>query len=668
MKVSVQHNDRSQIIIAAGPVTMTGKQLLTVTDIPKAELDVVRLAWVRVGPHDETVPTATDAVHLLTNTGPALAVITGPAGYGKRTAGIRALWEVARAERTSDKSLELKEIQPDWVDPSAPDISTLPDNPGTGYLLDVASEIGSWTNRDRAANSLVSHAEKLRNRGSYLVVIVDEHEWPESESSSLSRVVVSAKVKPSPHGVAQAHLRHIHRKPEREHWLNTTPSSAGGIGEASRLLTESSSPADAARLASILASVDESREGLETAKARFQQWKKQVTDVFKNTEDNADDRALLIASLFLSGEDALNIQRAARMLLNEPQDRKVRAILTGPDLTTRFEGVGAKIAGRQVTLDHRPGYARAILLHLWHQRPDIHTHLLTWLDAITASGQPGAARLGPISELLVQLAMAENDIRVVEQIQAWVDNGNDRNEHRDLIARVLTTAAKADALGPAVRARLLDWAQDRSTSVATVVALVCRGEFADHFPRQALVRLRHILDRTNRDLAVETAEGALRSIAAREGQLPRVWATVIKWATEHHHLAGHRAFLSLLDPQVDPFVLQVLMAAAEQKSDVKDALISGWNAALVDPRVNAESKALLTAWAHARADGTVPRDLITDILKQVVARHMLTTPIAALVAGEPGVAYDEAVIDLRKELQMGMGLAISPIGEPPREK
>lgn len=47
------------------------------------------------------------------------------------------------------------------------------------------------------------------------------------------------------------------------------------------------------------------------------------------------------------------------------------SILTGPDPTTRLERMGAKVTGRTVTLDHKPGYAGAVLLRLWQQ----HGHL-----------------------------------------------------------------------------------------------------------------------------------------------------------------------------------------------------------------------------------------------------------------------------------------------------
>ncbi|MFE2102179.1 hypothetical protein, partial [Streptomyces sp. NPDC059468] len=213
-------------------------------------------------------------------------------------------------------------------------------------------------------------------------------------------------------------------------------------------------------------------------------------------------------------------------------------------------------------------------------------------------------------------------------------------------------AAAADALGPRVRAKLLDWAQADPEPVATVVALVCQSEFAVHYPRQTLVRLRHILDRSEADMAVRTAEKALRPLATQPGQLSRVWETVIRWATKHGHLAGHRAFLSLLDPQDDAYVLQVLMEAARRTPEVKAALLRGWHAALADARVDSQCRDLMVAWARARGDGLVPHDLVTEILRPVVREHLYTSPVAAFIFGEPGVQYDEPVIALRKDLQI----------------
>ncbi|NML49026.1 hypothetical protein HHL19_01420 [Streptomyces sp. R302] len=151
MSVDVHSVDRSQIIIAGRDVNLTGTPPLPVDDIPEAELDVVRRAWVSMGLGEGAVTTAADAVSLLASDGPALAVIAGPSGYGKRTAGIRALWEVSQAERTGGGApLALAEIRPDGDKPEAPDISSLPKQPGTGYLLDAAAEINGWEKPTRS--------------------------------------------------------------------------------------------------------------------------------------------------------------------------------------------------------------------------------------------------------------------------------------------------------------------------------------------------------------------------------------------------------------------------------------------------------------------------------------------------------------------------------------
>ncbi|MEU3047305.1 hypothetical protein ABZ705_12430 [Streptomyces sp. NPDC006984] len=668
--LEVRDNDRSQIIIAGRDVNMTRKQSLSAADIPESELDVVRRAWVDVSSDGGAVTTAADAVRLLVADDQGLAVLAGPTGYGKRTAGIRALWELSQAESArGEKPLGLSEIKPDWDDPESPDISSLPERPGTGYLLDIAAEMSGWEQPSQIAQSLVTHAEKLRRIGSYLVVVADEHGWPEELSGALGRVVVRTKARPSARRVARRHLEDLYGKPERVRWINPAPSPTGqgDAGEASHLLTKESSPSDAARLAALLAHAEDSDEGLKSALAAFQQWRTDVTRVFKETEGKAGDRALLIAALFLSGDTALEIQEASQYLLGKPPETDVEVILTGPDLTTRLRSVGAKVTGRHATVDHKPGYAQAVLNHLWRQRPDIHLPLLKWLDHITAPEQPGAARLPAISDLLVELAITENDIKVIEQIRTWIDNGADTDEHRRLIAGVFTKAADAEALGPKVRAKLLDWSHGTTESVATVIALVCKSEFADQYPQQTLVRLRHILDRPERDNAVQTAEEALRAIASHAGQLPRVWKTVIKWATESRYLAGYRGFLSLLDPQEDPYVLQVMLEAADQNPEVKAALLRGWRSVLADTRVTTQSRDLMIAWAHALADDLVPSDLTVDILRQVTREHIYTSPVAAFVFGEAGVQYDEPVIALRRQLQLPMLADTSPSSPEPAE-
>ncbi|MFJ1754979.1 hypothetical protein [Kitasatospora sp. NPDC088134] len=653
MTVTVAHNDRSSIVIAAGPVTMSARQLLPTAAIPVADLDVVRsAAWVAVGVDGRPVKAAEAAAALLSVPGPGLAVIAGAPGYGKRTTGVRALWETCRAEyEATGTEPPLVEIRPDWNDPSAPDLSLLPEEAGTGYLLDVAAEIGDWTDPRRVARGLVGHAETLRRKGSFLVVVADERTWPTDESGGLARVVVPADVRPSAHRVAAAHLRHLHHAPDRVHLVEPAGSPAGRAGEAADLLTGSSSPADAVRLAGLLAAADGTTAGIAAARSSFREWRSEIESAFASTQDNADDRALLIAALFLPGEEALAVDGASRDLLGERPKTSVRDILTGPDLTARLTAVGAEVDGRRVTLDHRPGYARAALRHLWRQRADIHAPLLEWLGRLTQPKNAGARLLAPISDLLVDLAIAENDVRVIEEIRNWIGNGTTGTSHLELIAGVLARTAEADGVGPAVRGRLLGWAQDKDEAVASTVALVCRTSFADDYPRQALVRLRHILGRSERDRAVVLAEDALRAFAATDRHLGRVWISVAAWAKDPADLAGHRGFLALVDPSTDSWLLRTLLESAEGNAEVARALVDAWSATLLDGRVHGEAGRVLIAWAQVHAQGDpAHRAVLTGVLRQVVTRHMMTTPIAALVYGEPNVRYDEAVIALRKEL------------------
>ncbi|KIF76092.1 hypothetical protein QR77_23825 [Streptomyces sp. 150FB] len=655
-------------MVAAGDVITGGKPPLPVEDIPDAELRAVRRAWVHSDAAAQEVTTAEEAASLLVGEGPALAVIAGPQGFGKRAAALKALWEASRSLTgvpLGAQEPKLQQIQPDWDDMKVPDVSLLPAAPGHGYLLDITAEIGTWQNPANVATSLVRHAERLRTKGSFLVLVTDTHGWPADASGALADVLVRATRRPSPQRVAAAHLQWMYDMPDRARWLNPDARDSSELdGAASHLVKDAMSPAEAVRLAGLLARAEASVDGIAQAQAAFQKWEKLVEEIFENTKDDADDRALLIAALFLSGDDALTVQDASRTLLGEKGQRTMRDILTGPDLTARYNRVKVRVQGRYIDIDEKPGYAQAVLNHLWRQRADIHEPLLNWIDSVTGPKHPGAARLERISDLLVQLAIAENDIRVIKKIYYWIDNGEASSEHQQLIGRVLTTAAHADTLGTQVRGLLLDWAQEASTAVTTVVTFVCRSDFAEHYTYQALIRLRWVLGRPTRDAAVEAAEDAIRDIAARPGLLARVWKSVVKWPDEGRGLAASRAFLALLDPRDNPYVLKVMMAAAERDAEVRQKLIAGWRTALSNPAVTAESRDLLIGWARAWADQQVPQELMVDLLNDVIEQHLLTTPIAALVYGEPGIGYDQSVIDLRMRLRLPSPLSHTPTHVP----
>jgi len=79
-----------------------------------------------------------------------------------------------------------------------PDIAEMPDEPGRCYPLDVAAEISSWNKPGLVAQQLVAYAEQLKFSGSFLVVIADEHGWPEDVSGAPRAFPPAAGYLPGP--------------------------------------------------------------------------------------------------------------------------------------------------------------------------------------------------------------------------------------------------------------------------------------------------------------------------------------------------------------------------------------------------------------------------------------------------------------------------------------
>lgn len=203
-----------------------------------------------------------------------------------------------------------------------------------------------------------------------------------------------------------------------------------------------------------------------------------------------------------------------------------------------------------------------------------------------------------------------------------------------------------------------------------MVALVCTGEFADRYPRQALIRLRHILNRPTPGRAVSDAANALQLIAAKEGQLPTVWRMVSRWIDtdkKEDRNGVHRAFLALLDPETDPYVLQVMLEAAHQDSRVEETIVKGWKASLDNTHVDPECRRLIRGWAQARAEGLVRREQTADILNRIIEQHLVSSPISALLFGDSTVRDDKAVIELRRDLLLPAQLARFQLDAPASE-
>lgn len=645
-RLNATNNWNSTVIQAAGSVIMTQRETLPVSSIAPDEIEAVRLGWVSHSTSGAALETVQKIRAAFNRSG--IAVVSGPAGMGKRASAIRAMWEEQQARLSvGQKPITLQQITADWEKPS---INLLPRYEKAGYLLDVAAEIDNWENPQELASALIDHGNRLREHGSFLVVISSERGW-RLGSASTSQAHVPVAEKAAPREIAVQHLIQVYKLPDRARWLVKEKSSEQeGDGELAHLITDDTHPADAAALAASLSRIVDSREAREAVAAEFQQWRDHLNSVFGKTVGEADDRALLIATAFLEGAPALTVQAAARKLLGRSTLPDPSRILAGPDLRTRFESLGVSIKARCTYLDAKPGLARAVLQHVWEQRPDFHEHLLDWVRGITKSGGAGSSYIDNISRMLVDLAISEGDERILKLAVEWANAENASEEQYVVIANMMEAAADSSTLGPGARGMLLKWSQDPSMSLPRVVAMACMTGFSDKYPRQALVRLRHVLMRDQRDSAVIKAEQALTVIATKPGMLPRVWQNIVQWITKEEVIAGRRAFLALVDPTSDPLNLQVLIAAAESDSEVAENLVAGWSAALEDHAVHTEASAALAGWAARISDGSLFENSALEILDRVVARHLGTSPVSALLFGNPGTVDSLEVVNLRRSL------------------
>ncbi|MER6574526.1 hypothetical protein [Nonomuraea sp. NPDC001023] len=625
IEMSAVARDSAKIFQALGSIYFG--ETLPEDDIPEEELATLRAAWVQVD-------VVSSLVERLQSGG--LAVIGGAPGMGKRSSAIRALIEYSD-ERVAagGKPLKLQQLTPDW-ERKTPQASVLPVEANRGYLLDVSAEISEWSNPLETASALVARAARLREEGSCLILISNQSGWPHG-TGTVAAPFVPALERPEPREIAIAHLEKIHGKSARAAWLRL-PHDGAQPGSCAHLITDDTAPADAAYLATLLAGATDDKDGIKAAIDAFQQWDTHLTKVFGGEGDkNVDNRALLISAAFVGEAPMLRIQSVARDLVGVPASTgnsdtsSVRRILAGEELKTRFEAIGATKKGQNVSLAGKPGLDKATIERVWTQRPDLHQPLLEWITRITAPKAEAEEHLQHIGRMLVRLAAAHTDVRLLRLVQKWVEAEGAATDRRPLVAAILNEAAQDAALGPVVRDQLLTWAQ-ASLDLATTVALVCQMTFAEHYPRQALVRLQWILRRPQDDEAVRAAEKAVRLMAAHPTLLVKdVWPTITRWAVKDGLLSGRRAFLAMVDPRPSYSNLKELLVVADEKPEVRGTLLDAWRATLFDETLDGAARAVLTAWAYGIVAGTLPESTTLDLLDQIVQHHLTASPVSALL-------------------------------------
>lgn len=510
-------------------------------------------------------------------------VLTAPPGSGR--------WSTAVA------AIDHAGVSPHRIDFDPEDARRdLPAETGCGYIVDIDEE--TLKENPAIGEILAEHGTRLARIGAFLVVTATADVWRQLQGrTSFEDVALSP---PSSTEIFQKHLARVYPA-EIPHWA--WDSRITGI-------LADASPADAARLATLVHDVVSARseDPVGDTLDAYNNWSAHLTAWFGKNSDPYH-RALLIAAAALGEARTETVFGAATLLANLVSlEQEPGGGLAGNGVTGLIGTIEAVETGNGRIRLRRAAYTDSVLDLVWHERPHLRAELRRWLTEL-----PGAPSLNdPATEnagyCLIGLAIRHGDDALIRNAaSSWANGGQ-----ADLAAVALTETALSPSTGRAVRRQMYSWADHATTSLSLrlTIANVCGGPFGKNYPRNAITRLRRLAIRGGPEMWDPVAfaftelsrEPHLRVLVLRE---------VIRWATEDDRLRdpGIRAFLSLTS------------ALAERTHDLDGEvqhglLVSGWRAALRDPKYAGASHQGCAAWLEAVAQDRAPRGTVLTILAE----------------------------------------------------
>ncbi|MGO4747159.1 hypothetical protein AB4212_00685, partial [Streptomyces sp. 2MCAF27] len=363
-----------------------------------------------------------------------------------------------------------------------------------------------------------------------------------------------------------------------------------------------------------------------------------------------------IAAAFLDGARVRTVLDAADSLLADPEIHwPVRQ--GGP-----LAGAGGSQRCVDAELDyspdgvvsitkHHPGIDRALLGHVWRERPQLVPVLTRWLSAISQPKGIADACLPRLAQVLTTLAESEGADVVLDLTQNWLRNGSVR--YTQLVVDVLDELAVNPVLGPEVRKVLTQWADGHSTPERQLaVVKVCERKLVREFTSVALTRLKYVLEstwkkkaRTDEDeKAREAALTVLKSLLGDTGLSARVLKTLVDWTMPENNASekvelSRAAFLDVFaldDAESSPSPVALLLSTeAEHGAAVRELLRNGWQATWHCPELRERAAEVLGRWCDAAEAGELPGDAVEEIVAVVFSAQadVMGGELDRLIAG-----------------------------------
>ncbi|MFG2351510.1 hypothetical protein [Streptomyces phaeochromogenes] len=637
--VPLQHaevSERGQVTQVGGDYEehhhryVRGWEYLYGTSVDDGEMDLAEHAFVEVPDGYHPSPVA-QAVSILRSTSGlrSVLVILGEKGTGRRAAALRVL------HRAGVPRQQIRWLLPDWERPRT---EQLPYTQGHGFVLDLTDfpslPEGFYT-------GLADYQKAAEAAEAVLIILATPGAWDPGARATVPSVQLA---RPPARKIAEAHLRYL--KADRVDWLIS--ASLDG------LLAEEAQPADAARLARLVAGAE--ADGQDTLAQEFKEWEGYLRGWFEDhsSADDLRERALLVAAALLEGGPAHMVMEAADHLFTKVQGvLPPGGPLAGRDLYARLKTIGASPVGEGISLeDQRHGCAEAVLTYVWQQRPPLRRVLLEWASDISAPNRIATGHVGRIADSLAQLSLRPGGAMVLSVASSWIESGH--ATHKRLAVEILETMALHPVTGAGVRKQLYDWAHQKNTSeaLATAVADICASRLGETYPRMALTRLRLLASRPD-GRGQKAVASAVRALANTPERRVLVLSEILEWSVSASAVvrhAGVTTFLALSDVTSDGFL--PLPPAQDSSTSTADALITrlivrGWRTALLDPAMADTAHQQLAAWLDSPqlADEQVLRLAAAALRGHVGKQGTSALLVGTADSGELGLARRRTLLD-----------------------
>ncbi|MBV9013346.1 MAG: hypothetical protein JO272_15130 [Pseudonocardiales bacterium] len=588
----------------AGPTFILGslQQLVRVGRSPRA-LERGHLRWLEqrfVEPEHYG-----RARGLLEDTGSVL--LTGAEGSGRRATAQVLLYRLD----LTDAEL-IREVPEETDDPSEnPVLDADAVESGQRLLLDLSAKDKTYC--EVVLKQLPSYRAEVRERGAHLVVILP-HRREDYFGSERGPLIVEI-VRPKSKEVFQRYLRSDGITGFTSEQLGVdnlmTQLGSGPVREIVRL-------AELVRAAKERAPTRTFPDWLREARAALTERSSEVAQQVQGLHLGRQ-RALLLATAMFSEAHADAIFAAASTLcerVEHPEDDRPRLEWEG--LAERFEEIKAKAdnAGRV----HFPplAYDQAVLIHFWTNRPDLRDNFRDWVGTTL-----GHRMLSDADRDAAVIRFAEQALRTdrPDDLRLLAEHWVTRTDLLPQAATAVVCGLNHERYGRLFRHQLYIWSRDDglSADLAQVVVQVCSGVLALRYPRQALVRLHHILRRHSGATAGDAARDALLDLTSHDRSLYRYLLSRVIDGPTTNPAVELALFLNLatsdclLPKRTSPLITDPA---------IQGQLITGWGAAL-DGSFSLDCTDQVRTWLAACANERYREPLLTVLVQAAGGRGEL---------------------------------------------